>query len=262
MPPPKEIAMTQEQIGFSLAGRHALITGASRGIGRAIAEQVAGRGARVALVGRDEAALNDVAAGIDGAAVCPADLADPDAAEAVVATAAATIGRIDLLVHSAGTTARVPSTDAPREDFDRIMQVNTASAMQLAQAVGRRLLDGGVPGSMIFVCSLQSRASRPTTLHYTMSKTAMLGLIRTLAVEWGPHGLRANGLAPGYIRTELTQPLQDDPAFSDWVISRTPAGRWGEPADLAAAAVFLLSDAASFINGHVLYVDGGWSAAM
>ncbi|MCG3180064.1 MAG: Gluconate 5-dehydrogenase [Phycisphaerae bacterium] len=251
---------------FSLVGRRALVTGASRGIGRAIAEQLARAGAAVALVARSREPLAEVAAAITAgggrSAVCPADLADPASAEAAVAQAEIAIGPVDLLVHAAGTTARVPSIDAPAADFDRIMQVNAGAAMQLAQAVGRRLLAAGRGGAMVFVASLQSRGARPTTLHYTMSKTAMLGLIRSLAVEWGPRGIRCNGVAPGYIRTELTRPLQEDAKFSDWVLSRTPAGRWGEPGDLAAAAQFLLSDAASFVNGQVLYVDGGWSAAM
>jgi len=251
---------------FNLAGRRALVTGASRGIGRAIAEAMASAGADVALVGRDETALAQAAGAVEAAGrravLCPGDLADSSAAAHLVAQAELAIGPIDVLVHAAGTTARVPSAQARDEDFGRIMQVNAAAGMQLAQALGGRLIASGRPGAMVFVASLLTARGRPTVLHYAMSKTAMLGLIRTLAVEWGPHGIRVNGVAPGYVRTDLTRPLQQDERFNQWVLERTPMGRWGEPADIAPAAVFLASDAARFISGQVLYVDGGWTASL
>jgi gluconate 5-dehydrogenase len=251
---------------FGLVGRRALVTGASRGIGRAIAEALAEAGADVALVGRDGRALADVATAITSrgrrAAVCPADLADPVAVAGLVEAAEGELGPIDLLVHAAGVTARVPSAEASMEDYQRIMQVNATSAMQLAQAVGRRLLERKTGGSMVFICSLMTDRARPTVMHYTMSKTALAGLIRTLAVEWGPAGIRVNGIAPGYIRTELTQPLQADAAFSQWVVGRTPAGRWGAPDDIAPVAVFLAGQSAGFVTGQVVYVDGGWTAAL
>lgn len=251
---------------FSVTGQRALVTGASRGIGRAIAIALASAGADVALVARSEGALAETAEAVRAcgrkAVVCRADLAEPGVGEGVLAAAEAELGPIDILVHAAGTTERVPSAEASREGYERIMQVNVASAMELAQAVGRRMLQGDRGGAMVLIASLLSSRARPTILHYTMSKTAMVGLVRTLAAEWGPSGIRVNALAPGYIRTELTRPLQEDSGFNQWVQQRTPVARWGEPEDIAAPALFLASPAAGFVNGQVLYVDGGWTAAL
>ncbi|MDD4891913.1 MAG: SDR family oxidoreductase [Phycisphaerae bacterium] len=251
---------------FRLTDRRAVVTGASRGIGRAIAVALAEAGAEVALVGRDLRSLATVAgeaADIGGRAVAfTADLSNPAAVEGIVPAAEAKLGPIDLLVHAAGVTARVPSTAATLADFQRIMQVNAAAGMQLAQAIARGLIQRKAPGSMVFICSLMSDRARPTVLHYTMSKTALVGLVRTLAVEWAGASIRVNGISPGYIETELTRPLHDDPGFNQWVTGRTPIGRWGQPSDIAPAAVYLASEAANFVTGQVLYVDGGWTAAL
>lgn len=252
--------------GFSLAGRKALVTGGSGGIGRAIAIALAQAGADVAAVGRNAGGLAETVAAVGlagrrGVAVV-ADLADPAEVETVVPKASGELGPIDLLVHAAGQTVRVPSVELSTADMQRVMQVNATSAVQLARQVAGGLIARRASGSMVFICSLMSSRARPTVLAYTMSKTALAGAVRTLAVEWAGAGIRVNGIAPGYIRTDLTRPLYEDRGFNQWVVQRTPAGRWGEPGDIAPAAVFLASPAAGFVTGQVLYIDGGWTAAL
>lgn len=251
---------------FSLAGRRALVTGASRGIGRAIALGLARAGADVALVARSADALDEVAAEIRGmgrrAFARPADLLDLEACPAIVADARDSLGTVDVFLHAAGTTERAPAEDVELAQIQRVFDLNTKSAFALARAVGRQLIGEDRPGSLIFICSLMTQGARPTTLPYGISKTALSGLINGLATEWGPKGIRANGIAPGYVRTEMTRPLYTNPEFNDWVLSRTPLGRWSEPEDLAPLAVFLASDASAFLTGQIIFCDGGWTAAL
>jgi Dehydrogenases with different specificities (related to short-chain alcohol dehydrogenases) len=139
---------------------------------------------------------------------------------------------------------------------------HTKSAFATAQAIGRRLLAAGKPGALIFIASLMSRGARPTTVPYGISKMALSGVVRGLAVEWAPHGIRANAIAPGYVRTALAAKVYDDPQLRQWVTSRIPQGRWQEPDDFAPIAVFLASDASRIITGQIIFADGGWTAAL
>lgn len=251
---------------FSLAGRRALVTGASRGIGRACAIGLAQAGADVALVARDKAALDALASELQAlgrkAFVRPADLADPTLCEAVVADCTAALGTIDTLLYAAGVTRRAPAHEVQLAQIDECLDVNAKSAFAMAQALGRRLLMAGKPGSLIFIASLMSRGARPTTIPYGISKMALTGIVRGLAVEWAPHGIRANAIAPGYVRTSLAAKVYDDPRLREWVTSRIPQGRWQEPEDYAPIAIFLASDASRVITGQTIFADGGWTAAL
>jgi len=251
---------------FSLAGRVALVTGASRGIGRACAIGLAEAGADVALVGRERASLAQVAAAICSlgrrAAVVVADLARPERAPAAVDEAGEALGTIDVLLYAAGVTRRAPAGDVQLGEIDECLDVNAKSAFVVAQAVGRKLIAAGRPGSLIFIASLMSRGARPTTIPYGISKMALTGVVRGLAVEWASNGIRANAIAPGYVRTALAAKVYDDPKLREWVTSRIPQGRWQEPEDYAPIAVFLASDASRVITGQIIFADGGWTAAL
>jgi NAD(P)-dependent dehydrogenase (short-subunit alcohol dehydrogenase family) len=248
---------------FRLDGRLALVTGASRGLGRAIALGLARQGARLALVARDADALRVVAAeAASEARGFAADLADLEGLPAIFERVRAECGRPDILVNCAGTTHRGPALDQPFAEWRRVLAVNLEAPLVLSQCFARELVAGGTRGKILNVCSLLSERSRPTVPAYTASKSGLLGLTRALAVEWMPHGINVNAAGPGYFETELTAPVRSDPAFDAWVRSRAPAGRWGRPEDLAGAAVFLCSPAADFVTGQILYVDGGWTAAL
>jgi NAD(P)-dependent dehydrogenase (short-subunit alcohol dehydrogenase family) len=250
---------------FRLDGRLALVTGASRGLGRAIALGLARQGARLALVARGAEALRAAAAeagGADAARVFEADLSDLDALPALFARVHAAAGLPEILVNCAGTTHRGPALEQSLADWRRVLAVNLEAPLILSQCFARALLAARRGGKILNVCSLLSARSRPTVPAYTASKTGLLGLTRALAVEWMPHGINVNAVGPGYFETELTAPVRADPAFDAWVRSRAPAGRWGRPEDLVGAAVFLCSPAADFVTGQILYVDGGWTAAL
>ncbi len=251
---------------FSLSGRHAIVTGASRGIGRACASGLARAGANITLVARTEEALRQAAADVEAAGakafVRPADLADPRVCDSVVADAERALGTPDILLYAAAINLRAPAEEVQLEQVHRTFEVNAASAFAMAQAIGRRLIAAGKPGSLIFIASLMSRGARPTTIPYGISKMALGGIVRGLATEWARHGIRANAIAPGYVRTEMTRPLYTDPEFHSWVLSRTPLGRWQEPEDYAPIAVFLASEASAVITGQIIYADGGWTAAL
>ncbi|MCB8880057.1 SDR family oxidoreductase [Acidisoma cellulosilytica] len=251
---------------FDLTGRIALITGSSKGIGFAIAEALAEAGAHVVLNGRDHAALIRAQADLAErrgfkVEIAGFDVTNPAAVTAGVAGIEAEIGPIEILFNNAGMQHRTPLHEFPLEAWVKITTVNLDSVFFVGQAVARHMIPRG-HGKIINVCSVQSELARPGIAPYTATKGAVKMLTKGMATDWGKLGLQINGLGPGYFRTELNQALVDDPAFSGWLATRTPAGRWGEVAELGGAAVFLASDASSFVNGHILYVDGGITASL
>jgi gluconate 5-dehydrogenase len=249
---------------FDLTGRRALITGSSQGIGLALAEGLAAHGAAVVLNGRDaerlETARARLAAAGHAATTSAFDVTDPAAVAEAVARIEAD-GPIDILVNNAGQQFRAPLEDFPHDRWDALFATNVTSVFYVAQAVARHMIPRG-RGRIVNVASVQSELARPGIAPYTATKGAVRNLTRGMCADWARHGLQINAIAPGYFRTPLNQALIDDPAFDAWLRARTPAGRWGEVSELVGAAVFLSSDAASFVNGHTLYVDGGITTSL
>ena len=250
---------------FDLTGRTALITGARQGIGYALARALAGAGARVVLNARDEAKLQAArdalcSQGLQAEAAA-FDVTDADAVEAGVARIEAEIGAIDILVNNAGMQHRGAFAAFPTDAWHKITTANIDSVFFVGRAVAQRMIPRG-RGKIINVCSVQSELGRPGIAPYAATKGAVKMLTKGMAIDLGPHGIQVNGLGPGYFKTELTQALVADEAFTNWLSGRTPAGRWGEVQELGGAAIFLASEASSFVTGHVLYVDGGITASL
>ncbi len=250
---------------FDLAGRVALVTGAGSGLGLAIARGLGAAGARVVLNGRNADKLDAAAKalreeGLD-AATAPFDVTDSSAVGAGIAAIAADAGAIDIVVNNAGMQHRGPIESFSDADWRRLMATNLDAPFYVARAVIPAMKARG-HGKIINICSLMSSLARPTTVPYQVSKGGLAMLTRGLAVELAPHGIQVNGIAPGFFGTELNAALIANPEFNAWVSKRTPAGRWGDPSELAGAAVFLASAAASYVTGQILYVDGGFTAGM
>jgi 2-deoxy-D-gluconate 3-dehydrogenase len=248
---------------FSLAGKRALVTGASRGLGQAIAVGLAEAGADVVCASTHRAGTDETAAYVRAAGrrawQVEADLADRAAVLAMADDTESMAGSIDILVNNGGTISRHPAVDHPLEEWDRVLRTNLDSVFILSQRLGARMVERGA-GKIVNVASLLSFSGGITVPGYTASKHAVAGVTRALANEWARHGVQVNAVAPGYFRTDNTQRLQDDPVRAGEISARIPAGRWGEAEDLAGAVVFLASPAADYVNGHVLVVDGGWMA--
>jgi gluconate 5-dehydrogenase len=250
---------------FSLAGRTALVTGSSAGIGLALARGMAQAGATIVLNARNAAKLDEAAAALraEGATVhaMPFDVTDGKAVTEAVGRIERDIGPIDILVNNAGMQRRAPLEDFAHDDWHTLMSTNLDSVFFVGQAVARHMIPRR-RGKIINVCSVQSELGRPNIAPYTASKGAVKMLTKGMAIDWGQHGIQVNGLGPGYFKTELNDALVKNPEFSAWLIGRTPSRRWGDVEDLAGAAVFLASDASRFVNGHILYVDGGVTATL
>ena len=249
---------------FSLGGRLALVTGARRGIGLAIADALAAAGADVIAVSAGQeagggAVRDRVEAHGRRFLAFTVDLGDRAAVGDLVARLGALDRPVDILVNNAGTIHRTPAVDHPDDAWDRVLQVNLSAPFLLARALGAGMVDRG-HGKVIFTASLLSFQGGITVPGYTASKHGVAGLVKALANEWAPHGVNVNGIAPGYIATDNTQALRDDPERSRAILERIPAGRWGRPEDLAGAAVFLASAASDYVHGTIVTVDGGWLA--
>lgn len=245
---------------FSLAGRKALVTGASRGLGAAIAVALAEAGADVAVHGNtrpcDDTCARVSAAGRRAVALA-GDLADSRTPVRLVEEAIAALFGLDILVNNAGTIRRAPAEDTSDEDWAAVLDVNLTSVFRLSRAAGRHMLALG-RGKIVNVASLLSFQGGIRVPAYAAAKGGLAALTKALANEWAGRGVNVNALAPGYMRTDNTEALRNDPARSGQILERIPAGRWGEPEDLAGAAVFLASRASDYVHGHVLVVDGGW----
>jgi len=250
---------------FGLSGRVALVTGSSAGIGLALARGLAGAGARVVVNGRTpktvETAVEDLRAGGAEANAAPFDVTDHEQVGEAVKRIEADVGPIDILINNAGIQRRGPLEDYPEETWRELMRANLDSVFFVSQAVARAMIPRG-RGRIINVGSVQCEVARPNIAPYTASKGGVKMLTKGMATDWGKHGLRINAIAPGYFKTELNKALVEDEKFSAWLTSRTPIGRWGDVDELVGAAIFLASDASSFVNGHILYVDGGVTACL
>jgi gluconate 5-dehydrogenase len=251
---------------FSVAGQVVLVSGGSRGIGRAIAQGFAHRGAEVVITGREEKTLSATAMEITargGPAVrgLVCDVADSAAVKRLAETAIAELGRIDTLINVAGVNRRLPAEQYTEEDYDFILDINLKGPFLLSQAIGRHMLERG-RGSQINIVSLNNYAPLKHVLPYAVSKAGLGHMTRSLALEWGPRGVRVNAIAPGFILTDLTKSLWARPDMQAWGLPNTPLRRLGVPDDLVGAALFLASPGSAFMTGQVLYVDGGFSAGL
>jgi gluconate 5-dehydrogenase len=242
---------------FDLTGRTALVTGSTRGLGLALAQALADAGARVGINGRSGEACEAAAAGIDGAFAAPFDVTD----EAAISAGVAAIGQIDILVNNAGIQLRGPLEQFSLDQWRQVMDANLTSAFLVARAVAPQMIERR-RGKIVNTCSATSEMARETIGPYSASKGALKMLTRAMCADWARHGIQANGLGPGYFATEINTELQEDPEFDAWLRRRVPAGRWGEPSELGGAVVFLASAASDFVNGQILYVDGGMLAVL
>lgn len=252
---------------FSLSGKTALVTGGSRGIGLAVAKGLAGHGADIAIIARNESHLQVAREQIQESSgkkvwTFPFDLENTKEIEKLFENIISETPGIDILVNCAGTTARGPAEEVDLETWNRVVEVNMTAVFALSQAFCRHRKQVGKGGKIVNIGSLMCHGGRPTTTAYAASKGGLLMVTRSLAVEWAKYDINVNAIGPGFIATDLTAPLQADEDFNRWVLSRTPFERWGQPEDIAGTAVFLASSAGDFVTGQILYVDGGWVAAL
>ena len=250
---------------FDLTGRTALVTGASRGIGRAVAVGLARAGADLALSARDEARLEEVRAEVEAlgrrAVVLPADVTDAAACARLADDSIAALGHLDVLVNNAGGSSYMGAfTDLRFSGWEKTMRLNVDSIVHLCQAVGRHMLERG-SGSVVNVASVAGLGGTPTLAAYGASKAAVISLTKTLALEWGPAGVRVNALCPGWTKTDLNSDLWGDEALAAMMVATTGLKRWAEAEEMVGPTVFLASDASSYLTGQALVVDGGQTAS-
>lgn len=246
---------------FDLTGRRALITGSSQGIGFALARGLMEAGAEVVLNGRNRERLAAAQKELGAPHAIAFDVTDPAAVHAAINGFEKDTGAIDILVNNAGMQFRTPLEDFPVDKFQQLLQTNVFSVFNVGQTVARHMIPRG-RGKIINIASVQTALARPGIAPYTATKGAVANLTKGMATDWAPHGLQCNAIAPGYFDTPLNAALVADADFTAWVSDRTPAGRWGRIEELAGACIFLASEASSFVNGHVLFVDGGISVRL
>ena len=250
---------------FKLNGKMALITGSSAGIGFALARALGEAGAHVVINGRHAQKVKEAASLLksEGLEVSESvfDVTNSASVSAAVNNIESQVGAIDILINNAGMQIRGPLHEYKDEDWHTLMRTNLDSVYYVGKTVAQHMIPRG-RGKIINICSVQSELGRPGIAPYTASKGAIKMLTKGMAIDWGQFGIQVNGIGPGYFKTELNQKLVDDPQFSSWLVGRTPSRRWGDVEDLGGAAVFLASDASKFVNGHILYVDGGVTATL
>lgn len=251
---------------FDVKGRIALVTGSSRGLGLILARGLAANGVRVVLNGRNLEQLEKTskemkAEGYD-IYVSSFDISDAASIHDGIRDIEAKYGPIDILVNNAGIQYRAPLEEFPEEEWRKILDVNLTGAFLVSKAVVSQGMKARGKGKIINICSLQSDLGRSTIAPYAASKGGLKMLTRGMTVDWAKYGIQINSIGPGYFATEMTKPLKDDPAFDAWICGRTPSGRWGDPEELIGALLFFSSAASDFVNGQLLYVDGGITAAI
>lgn len=247
---------------FDLTGKRALVTGSSRGIGYALARGLAEAGADVVLNGRDRAALEQAAAALAATTGRPVDAEPFDVTDAgAVEAAAQSLGRVDVLVNNTGVQHREPMLHVSADNFRRVVDTNLTSAFLVGRAFAAGMVARG-QGKIVNICSVQSWLARPGIAAYAASKGGLAMLTKGMCAEWASSGITVNGLAPGYVVTELTRPLVENPEFDSWIRARTPAGRWARVEDLVGTLVWLCAPASDFVNGQVVAVDGGLTAVI
>ena len=248
---------------FDLSGRVAIMTGAGRGLGRVMALALAAAGADLVLASRTRSELEALAGEVRAlgrrALAVPTDVASPEACEALVEAAVARMGRLDAIVNNAGVNVRKPALELTPDEFDSVLRVNLKGCYNGARAAGKVFVAQG-SGKVINVSSILGSVALPNQAAYASSKGAIEQLTRVLAVEWATAGVQVNSLAPTYFETDLTRSLYEDPERKAFIEERTPAGRWGQPHELAGAIIFLASGASDFVTGQTILVDGGWTA--
>lgn len=251
---------------LDLRGRTALITGSSGGLGFAMAEGLGQSGARIILHGRNRDKLADAVErlGAQGVTVEEEafDVTDEPAVHDAFARLDARGIAVDILVNNAGMQWRQPMTDLALKDWQKVIDTNLTSAFLMGQQAAKRMIARGEGGKIVNIGSLTSQVARATVAPYTAAKGGIRLLTCSMAAEWAEHGIQANAIGPGYMLTEMTQPLADDPAFDAWVKQRSPSRRWGTPADLVGTVVYLSSSASDYVNGQIIYVDGGMMAVL
>ena len=251
---------------FDLTGRTALITGAVRGIGYALAEGLAAAGAAVIVNSRQQAAVDEAVGKLQAKGYSARGLAFDVSNEAAVQAAIARLDQdgveVDILINNAGIQFRKPMVDMALSDWQRVLDTNLTSAFVVGKEAAKRMIARGRGGKIINIGSLTSEAGRATVAPYTVAKGGIKMLSRAMAAEWAQFNIQANSIGPGYILTEMNTALIENPDFNAWVKASNPAGRWGQPEEMVGTAIYLASAASSYVNGQIIYVDGGWLSVL
>lgn len=247
---------------FSVKDKVVLITGSTRGLGFSFAKGFAEAGAKVVLNGRDPLQVSNVVKSLEGTAFGYAfDVCDKAAVSQAVGKIEAEVGPIDVLVNNAGIQRRAPLEELSMEDWETVIDVNLNSVFYISQCVFKYMKTRR-KGKIINITSLNAEKARPSIGNYSAAKGGLKMLTKSMATEWGPYNIQTNAIGPGYFITDLTQKLVDDPEFDKWVKSEVPLQKWGRPEELIGTAIYLASDASNYVNGHTVYVDGGWQASL